>query len=115
MVAGRAAGKAVIMSTAPYTESGTSQSGPKPRPGQRALCRPRTDRMLAGVASGIARYLGIDVTLVRVALVVLCFVGGIGVPIYLASWLLVPEESPDGGTGQSIAADFTQSMQDWRN
>jgi len=37
------------------------------------------------------------------------------VPIYLASWLLVPEESPDGGTGQSIAADFTQSMQDWRN
>lgn len=71
--------------------------------------------MLAGVASGIARYLGIDVLLVRIVLVVLCFAGGIGVPLYLASWLLVPEEGTDGSTGSSIAADFTQSMQGWRN
>lgn len=111
MAAGRAGRKAVIMNTAPYPEAGTTEAGDQPR----QLCRPLHDRMLAGVASGIARYLGVDVMLVRVALVVLTFVGGIGVPVYLASWLLVPEESPDGGAGHSIAADFTQSVQDWRN
>jgi phage shock protein C len=67
--------------------------------------------MLAGVAAGFARYLGIDVTLVRVALVVLCFAGGIGLPLYLASWLLIP----DDGAEQSIAADVTDSMQGWHN
>jgi phage shock protein PspC (stress-responsive transcriptional regulator) len=61
--------------------------------------------MLAGVASGIASYLGLDVTLVRIALVVLALAGGAGVPIYLADWLLIPEE----GAGQSIAAGFLQS------
>ena len=107
----RAAGKTVIMNTAPSTEREAPPGGQEAR----TLYRPHQDRMLAGVASGIARYLGVDVTLVRVALVVLCFVGGIGLPLYLASWLLIPEESPDGGAGQSIAADFTQSMQDWHN
>jgi phage shock protein C len=71
------------------------------------LYRPAEDRMLAGVASGMARYLGVDVMPVRIALVVLCFVGGIGVPLYLASWLLMPEEGAD----QSIAADFIRGMQ----
>jgi phage shock protein PspC (stress-responsive transcriptional regulator) len=111
MAAGRTGGKAVIMNTAPYPEPDTAEASQQPR----QLHRPVHDRMLAGVASGLARYLGVDVMLVRVALVVLCFVGGIGVPIYLASWLLLPEEDPAGGAGHSIAADFTQSMQDWRN
>jgi len=63
--------------------------------------------MLAGVASGIARYLGADVTLVRIVLAVLAVVGGAGVPIYLAGWLLIPEE----GAEQSIASHFIQSRQ----
>jgi phage shock protein PspC (stress-responsive transcriptional regulator) len=78
--------------------------------GRRPLYRPAHDRMLAGVASGAARFLGIDVMLVRIALVVLCFVGGVGLPLYLASWLLIPEE----GAEQSIAADFIQSIQGGR-
>ena len=111
MAAGAGGGKAVIMDNAPYTDSEVPDPGQQPR----QLCRPAQDRMLAGVASGFARYLGVDVLLVRIVLVVLCFVGGIGVPLYLASWLLVPEESTDGHTGSSIAADFTQSMQGWRS
>lgn len=71
------------------------------------LCRPLQDRMLAGVAAGIARYLGIDVTVVRIVLAVLALVGGAGVPLYLAGWLLIPEE----GREQSIASDFLQSRQ----
>lgn len=61
--------------------------------------------MLAGVASGLARYLGVDVTVVRIVLVVLAAVGGAGVPLYLAGWLLIPEE----GSEQSIASEFLQS------
>ncbi len=63
--------------------------------------------MLAGVGIGIARYLGVDVTVVRIVLAVLAVVGGAGVPIYLAGWLLIPEE----GAEQSIAAQFIQSRQ----
>jgi phage shock protein PspC (stress-responsive transcriptional regulator) len=77
------------------------QAGPPP------LCRPFHDRMLAGVASGVARYLDIDVTVVRIVLAVLAVVGGVGVPIYLAGWLLIPDE----GAEQSIAAGFIQSLQ----
>jgi phage shock protein C len=73
-----------------------------------ALSRPVDDRMLAGVAAGIARYLGVDVTLVRIGFAVLAIVGGAGVPIYLAGWLLIPEE----GSDQSIASEFTGSRRD---
>jgi phage shock protein PspC (stress-responsive transcriptional regulator) len=77
------------------------QTGPQP------LRRPFQDRMLAGVAVGIARYLGVDATVVRIVLAVLTVVGGVGVPIYLAGWLLIPEEGRD----QSIASDLIQSLQ----
>jgi len=75
----------------------------RPRP----LRRPASDRMLAGVAAGIANYLGADVTIIRIVLAVLTFVGGAGVPIYLACWLLIPEE----GSDQSIASGFVHSRQ----
>jgi phage shock protein C len=71
------------------------------------LCRPVQDRMLAGVAAGIARYLGVDVAVVRIVLAVLAIAGGAGVPIYLAGWLLIPEE----GSELSIASQFIQSHQ----
>jgi phage shock protein PspC (stress-responsive transcriptional regulator) len=73
----------------------------------RPLRRPVHDRMLAGVAAGIADYLGADVTAVRIILAVLAVVGGAGVPIYLAGWLLIPEE----GAEQSILGGFIQSRQ----
>jgi phage shock protein C len=71
------------------------------------LRRPAHDRMLAGVGAGIADYLGADVTAVRIILAVLAVVGGAGVPIYLAGWLLIPEE----GSEQSILGGFIQSRQ----
>src|SRR5580692_5807631 len=113
MVPGRTRRQSGVMNTAPYPPTDTAGAGQQAhdRPPARALSRPREERMLAGVAAGFARYLGIDVMLVRVALVVLCFVGGIGLPLYLASWLLIPDE----GAERSIATDFTDSMQDWRN
>jgi phage shock protein PspC (stress-responsive transcriptional regulator) len=59
-------------------------------------------RMLAGVAVGLADYFDIDPTLVRVGFVVLSFLGGLAVPLYLAGWLLIPEE----GAEQSVAEEL---------
>jgi phage shock protein C len=82
----------------PETETGT-------RPSQ--LTRPVEDRMIAGVCAGFARYLNVDVTILRIALAVLTAVGGAGIPLYIAAWLLIPEE----GHEQSIAAAFIQGRQ----
>jgi phage shock protein PspC (stress-responsive transcriptional regulator) len=57
--------------------------------------------MLAGVASGLAEYFDVDVTFVRIGLVALSFLGGAGVPLYVAAWLLIPEQ----GAEESIAAE----------
>ena len=63
--------------------------------------------MLAGVAAGIADYLGVDVTIVRVAFAVATLLGGAGVPAYLTCLLLIPEE----GSDVSIATDLIDSIQ----
>jgi len=52
--------------------------------------------MIAGVAAGVADYLGVDPTVIRIVFVVLAFVGGTGLPLYLAGWLLIPD--PDRGS-----------------
>ena len=76
-------------------------------PERGALRRPFSDRMLAGVAAGLARYFGVDVTIVRIAFAVLTVVGGAGIPLYLAGLLLIPEE----GSDQSIAGSLIESLQ----
>jgi phage shock protein PspC (stress-responsive transcriptional regulator) len=81
------------------------EAGLSPR--HRPLYRPFDDRMLAGVAAGVARYFDIDVTIVRIVFAVLAVVGGAGVPLYLAGWLLIPDEDAE----QSIASAFIQSLQ----
>jgi phage shock protein C len=63
-------------------------------------------RMLAGVCAGIADYLAVDVTIVRVAFAVFTFLGGAGIPAYLACLLLIPEE----GSDQSIAASLIDGI-----
>ncbi|MGN6252826.1 MAG: PspC domain-containing protein [Marmoricola sp.] len=59
------------------------------------LRRSRTDRYVAGVAGGLGRHFGIDPAIVRVLFVVLTFFGGASIPVYLACWLLVPEDGRD--------------------
>jgi phage shock protein PspC (stress-responsive transcriptional regulator) len=71
------------------------------------LYRPHEGRMVFGVCAGIAQYLNVDVNVVRIVFAVLTVVGGAGIPVYIAGWLLVPEE----GAEQSIASEFIGSLQ----
>lgn len=54
--------------------------------------RERPGRQIAGVSIALAEALGISVTLVRLAFIVLTFISFIGPPLYLALWLLLPAE-----------------------
>ncbi|HZD66963.1 MAG TPA: PspC domain-containing protein [Acidimicrobiales bacterium] len=67
-----------------------------------ALRRPLGGRLVAGVAAGVADWLDLDLLLVRLAFVVLACLGGAAVPIYVAAWLLIPEE----GAEASLAAEL---------
>jgi len=62
---------------------------PSPRP---PLRRSRNDRVLGGVAGGVAQWLRIDPVIVRVVLVVLAVFGGSGLVLYAVGWLFIPEE-----------------------
>lgn len=57
------------------------------------ITRSRSDRMIAGVAGGLATYFGIDPMFLRLAFVFLALLNGFGVLLYLALWLIVPNES----------------------
>lgn len=58
--------------------------------------------MIGGVCGGLAEYLSVDPTVLRVIFVVTLFFGGAGAVAYLVLWLVIPEE-PDArqGTQQS--------------
>jgi phage shock protein PspC (stress-responsive transcriptional regulator) len=70
--------------------------------GTPALRRPREGRLVAGVAAGLAEHLGLDVLVVRLVLAALCVLGGFGIPLYLAGWLLIPDEGSDVSVAESL-------------
>lgn len=57
--------------------------------------RSRTDRKVAGVCGGFAEYARIDPVVVRVVVAALTVVGGVGLVLYAAGWLLVPQEGSE--------------------
>ncbi|MDI6098469.1 PspC domain-containing protein [Actinoplanes sp. NEAU-A12] len=62
----------------------------------RRLYRPRDQRIVAGVAAGLARHLGMPVLAVRIALVVLLGFNALGLLIYAAYWAVLPQEARAG-------------------
>jgi len=75
--------------------------GPR-EPAARRLTRSRDDRAIAGVCGGVARYFNIDPVITRIAAVGLVFIGGVGIVLYLAAWLLVPEEGAETGAAARL-------------
>ena len=68
----------------------------------RPLRRSRDNRLIAGVVAGLAAYVNVDVTLHRVAYVIVSILSAAfpGILVYVILWLLVPVEGPaDTATG----------------
>jgi len=56
------------------------------------LYRSKTDTMIGGVCAGLANYLNIDPTIVRLVFVLMLLLGGHGLLVYLILWLVIPQE-----------------------
>jgi len=62
---------------------------------EKRLYRNTSDKMLAGVCSGVAEYFNLDPTLVRLGVVVLCAAAGGGLLAYIIAAIIIPEK-PQG-------------------
>jgi phage shock protein C len=58
----------------------------------RALMLDKLNKKVAGVCAGFARYLGIDVVLVRVLWLGIALCTGVGFFVYLAAWIIIPSD-----------------------
>jgi len=83
---------------------------------EKRLYRNRFDKVIAGVAGGLAKYFNMDPTLVRVLFVVLAFAGAGGILIYIILWIAVTEDPELGNfnfentkTEENMETDFNQS------
>jgi phage shock protein PspC (stress-responsive transcriptional regulator) len=84
----------------------TAATPPTPEPqAQKRLTRSSSDHVIAGVAGGFGRYLGVDPVVIRLILIVLVFFGAAGVIVYAAAWILVPADGDegDGFDGRGVA------------
>lgn len=87
--------------------------GGTPQPPYKQLRRPTTDRMIAGVASGVGRYLNVDPTLIRVIFAVTgLLTGGIALLAYPIMWFLMPAE-PANAPAWPHPAGSTTATQTW--
>jgi phage shock protein PspC (stress-responsive transcriptional regulator) len=118
----------------PATDSG-SQAGPptpgsKPPPSggygppsseahpQGAYVRPprltrrahRQDRVIGGVAGGIADYFGVDPLLVRLAFVGFSLLGGGGIVLYVLGWIFIPERGEGEVVGRARRVDAAKYL-----
>ncbi len=59
---------------------------------EKRLYKSRTDKKLDGVCAGIAKYFNLDPTLVRIALVAFCLLGGSGILAYIICAIVMPRE-----------------------
>lgn len=74
------------------------------------LTRSETDRILAGVCGGLAAYLGIDPVLVRLAFLILLFASGIGFPIYVILWIVMPPETEADKPNAKVIQENIEEM-----
>ena len=72
------------------------------------LHRSQDERILAGVAGGLGRYFDISPTFFRIGFAILTLVGGAGILLYVAAWLVIPDE----GESDSIVSEALRRHRD---
>jgi phage shock protein PspC (stress-responsive transcriptional regulator) len=82
--------------------------------GAKKLRRTRKGRIVAGVCSGIGDYIGVDANIIRIALAIATFFGGLGVGIYAIGWLLLPDEDKDTSIVQDLI-DKQRNQSRWQD
>jgi phage shock protein PspC (stress-responsive transcriptional regulator) len=88
------------------TETTETISSPVAEP--RRLSRARDGRWLGGVCAGLGSYFGVNPMIYRIGFVALSLAGGTGILLYIAAWLVMP----DDGVEDSIAAEAIKNHRD---
>jgi phage shock protein PspC (stress-responsive transcriptional regulator) len=91
------------------SSSSSSSTGPTPSPGysgaraKRRLYRDSGDRLIGGVCSGIAAYLNLDPSIVRILFAIITFGGfGFGILVYILLWIVLPPKDLEGFSGKRL-------------
>ena len=88
-----------------------------PAPMVRRYYRSDDDRLIAGVAGGLAEHLGLSPFVIRVAFLLLAIAGGSGLLMYAAFWAFVPQrpgEPAQGRRSRSVPSPGSCSWASWR-
>jgi len=81
--------------------------GQDPAGRYRPLALDKRNKKIAGVCAGFARHLDVDVTLVRIIVLVLAFATGVGFIAYLVAWMLMPNDLPPASPRQEAVQPVT--------
>ena len=76
------------------------------------LYRSEKNRMIAGVAGGIAEYFQIDPTIVRIVFLLLFLAYGVALPVYIVSWIIIPKKSSLKKKSDEYVKENTQELKD---
>ncbi len=80
---------------------------------QPRLTRSSSDKMLAGVCGGLGDYFNVDPVIVRLIFVLVTLTSGIGLPVYIVLWLVMPKSDPTASANanhwlQQNVRDFSE-------
>lgn len=76
------------------------------------LYRSEKDRMIGGVAGGIAEYFDVDSVVIRIIFVLVSIYGGSGVMIYMILWLIIPTESSNKSSTEENVEKGAEEIRD---
>ena len=80
----------------------------------RTLRRSPREGVIAGVAAGLGRYIGIDPVVVRLAFALLVFAGGIGALAYVVAWIVMPSDDESVSLAPDLQRRLPSSRWNWR-
>ncbi len=80
---------------------------------QHRLYRSTDEKIIAGVCGGLGRYFEIDPSLVRVIMVLLAFVNGIGILAYLIAWIVFPKQTQETDVSTTQSAESERRYSSW--
>src|SRR5262249_50570617 len=83
-------------------QSGSSDQQSYTRTKRQRLYRDSSDKILGGVASGLANYLDVDPAVVRILMFLFVFTAGIGILLYLVLWAVLPSKDLDNYSGKRL-------------
>ncbi len=83
------------------------------KPADKKLLRNKGDKMIAGVASGIADYFDIDANMIRLLFILLTIFGGSGILLYIVLWILIPSDgSKNMSGGKDVMRENVREMKE---